>query len=364
MGYTSCKNSSGMATTLILTSSPGGALMREMPNDSVLRWAAAAVGVGAAIAAVESLHGRPWRLRIAHGSVTHDLVLRMPVPGWIDASMIATNAAALQIAEQQGLAAPRLVAADLDGRVTGTAATLETALSGSSALPPKVSAERLRQAGAAIAKVHTVPLAPQRALPLRVRPTEVDDRALERRWATLYQACSDREQPAVIDALCELQGCSAERARAILSGGRLTPLLHLADERIRALPIPQSQTVFVHGDIWGGNMLWDGDVCIALIDWKTAGVGDPGVDLGELRMQMALQYGPDAPARVLEGWQRASGRAATNLAYWDAVAALNTPTELHGWPGFDDQGLALDVPAVTRRRDAFLRAALDRLARH
>jgi hypothetical protein len=78
-------------------------------------------------------------------------------------------------------------------------------------------------------------------------------------------------------------------------------------------------------------------------------------------MQMAIQYGPDAPARVLDGWQRESGRLATNVPYWDAVAALNTPAKLDGWPGFDDQGNPMDGPACTERRDAFLRAALDRL---
>jgi hypothetical protein len=57
-------------------------------------------------------------------------------------------------------------------------------------------------------------------------------------------------------------------------------------------------------------------------------------------MQMALQYGQDAPAHVLEGWQRQAGRAAIAVPYWDAVAALNTPTVIHGeW-----------LPGVRRRR--------------
>ena len=33
------------------------------------------------------------------------------------------------------------------------------------------------------------------------------------------------------------------------------------------------------------------------------------------------------PEYVLEGWQRTSGKRADDIAYWDAVAALNTPTE-------------------------------------
>jgi aminoglycoside phosphotransferase (APT) family kinase protein len=121
--------------------------------------------------------------------------------------------------------------------------------------------------------------------------------------------------------------------------------------------------VFLHGDVWAGNMLFEGDRCVALIDWKTAGVGDPGVDLGSLRKQMALQYGQDAPSHVLEGWQRQAGRAATSVPYWDAVAALNTPTAMGEpvWPGFADDGSPLDAAAVTERRDTFLRNALDQL---
>lgn len=127
-----------------------------------------------------------------------------------------------------------------------------------------------------------------------------------------------------------------------------TSLLQSADEWIRGLDPPRGPTVFVHGDVWPGNVVWTDDISCTLIDWKTAGVGDPGVDIGELRKQMAITYGPEAIASVVAGWEQASGRPATNVAYWDAVAALNTPTDL-------------DRPAFTVRRDAFLRGALERL---
>lgn len=86
----------------------------------------------------------------------------------------------------------------------------------------------------------------------------------------------------------------------------------------------------------------------ALIDWKTAGVGHPGVDLGELRKQVAIAYGDQSPRYVLEGWERAAGIRADDVPFWDATAALNTPTESNG-------------PADTARRDAFLNAALAQL---
>jgi aminoglycoside phosphotransferase (APT) family kinase protein len=313
----------------------GGAHTAALPSEQVLRWVAGVVG-GMRVVSIEnpsrSTH-RPsgtFRVRVEGTSTgATDLILRISVPRWITDGMVITNARALRLAETHGLAGPRLIAADLDGRASGTVATLETFLSGSSGSPPMVSAARLREAGAAIARVSAVVLAPQADLPHRPRPCAADDRAADRRRG----------------------------------GTPTTPLLQQADERVRSHGVPAAASVFLHGDVWGGNMLWEGDRCVALIDWKGAGVGDPGVDLGSLRMQMALQYGQDAPAQVLEGWQRQAGRAPIAVPYWDAVAALNTPTVIHGeWlPGFAGDGSPLDTAAVTERRDAFLRTALDQL---
>jgi len=304
-----------------------------LPSEQVLRWAAEAVG-GTRVVSAENVSrsdDRPsgtFRLRIeGQAARTTDVILKVPIPRWILDAMVITNARALQLAETHGLAAPRLIAADLDGRASGTVATLETFLAGSADLPPKGSIARLREAGAAIARVHAFSMDAQPDLPYRPRPIAVDDRAAERRRGWMPT----------------------------------TPLLRQADEQVASHGLPAGSSVFVHGDVWGGNMLWEGDRCVALIDWKTAGVGDPGVDLGSLRMQMALQYGHDAPAHVLEGWERQAGRAASAVPYWDAVAALNTPTVMHGWPGFADDGSPLDAAAVTERRDVFLRTALDQL---
>lgn len=266
-----------------------------------------------------------FRLRIdGPAARATDLVLKVPVRGWIAAAWVVTNARALQLAATHGLAAPRLIASDLDGKASGTVTTLETFLSGSADLLPTASVARLREGGAALARVHALSMEPQAYLPNRPRPCAVDDRADERRRGQMPT----------------------------------TPLLQEADDRVRSHGLPAARSMFVHGDVWAGNMLWEGDRCVALIDWKTAGVGDPGVDLGSLRMQMALQYGQAAPVHVLEGWQREAGRVATAVPYWDAVAALNTPTVMHGWPGFADDSSPLDAAAVTERRDAFLRTAL------
>jgi aminoglycoside phosphotransferase (APT) family kinase protein len=344
--------------------------LEEMLSEKVLSWVADSIGAGASVIKTKSLHGgsSPWLVHIEHEGSTCEAVLRVLGRTFIIPQQITTGAAALRVAEEHGLATPRLIASDPEGQAAGVPATLETVVAGTSTIPNKVSAERLRVAGAAIARVHKIPLDPRPDLPLKKHslqhPTLANKLPITRRWATLYRASSENEKPAVVEAMCELTGWSADRAREVMSHTRSTPLLQLADDRVRSISRPSGETVFLHADLWAGNMMWSGDSSVTLIDWKDAGVGDPGVDLGHLRMKMATQYGPAAPAHVLDGWERESGRQATNLAYWDAVAALHTPTVLDDWePGFDDEGNQLSSAAITGRRDAFLREALDQLNR-
>lgn len=258
--------------------------------EATVRWAGEAIG--AEIEAMQPLRDghSPWRLQVRGGD---DVVLRVTQPGWRNADPVRTNAAALRVAERNGLAAPRLLAVDWDGELAGTPATVETFLPGSSAPPSRASPSRLRAFGAAIARVHTVPLEPRTWLPYLTRSKQYDY-PMMRRWAALYRSSPDSEKSDVVRRLGQFTGMSQETALRTIDAFPGSALLQLADERVRATPRPEEQSVFLHGDVWAGNALWDGDTCLGLIDWKDAGVGDPGIDLGLLRLNMTLQYGSNA----------------------------------------------------------------------
>ena len=269
----------------------------------------------------------PWWLDIDDGgTVTSSLVLRLGDP--LDATATAdftTHVAALELAEHHALEAPRVVAADLDGTTTGQPALLETALSGSSRIPPVPEPDRLRALGRAARAIHSVSVEPSPALPVRFRSLDGIDFGSLRVPETSAELFS--------------------KARGVV-----------------ATASPPSETlVLVHGDLWQGNTLWEGSRHCGTLDWDCAGVGPAGVDLGSLRCDVAVMYGQHAADEVLAGWEQTSAARAANVAWWDLVAALSTPPDMSMWlPNFHHQGRRdLDLTTVTVRRDAFLSAALD-----
>ncbi|MEQ4208569.1 aminoglycoside phosphotransferase family protein [Actinopolymorpha sp. B17G11] len=334
------------------------------PPEQVLRWAANAVGAGAVVESSRSLRAGddgPWLLRLTDGRTTIDAVLKTGPPEWHE---LRTEGTALAWAEQHRLPTPRLLAFEKEA-AAGFLAILTAVLPGSTRIPRVATPQRLRALGAAAAAVHSVPLAPRPDLPLRTHHMPWVDRAAERRWARRYQQTTDAQERDAIVAEWRNVGLapSQDEAHTVLRETRSTPLLDEADDRLQDMTPPRGETVFVHGDLWHANTMWDGDSYVGMIDWDAAGAGHYGVDLGSLRWDAAILFGPNAPGEILTGWEEASGRKAENVAYWDITAALNTDVELDSFveiihaEGRPD----LDAATLTERRDGFIRTALDRL---
>jgi aminoglycoside phosphotransferase (APT) family kinase protein len=341
--------------------------MYEKWMEPVLAWASHEVGRGARVERVEALRENPgirgpWILHIEHHERKMKVLLktgaadpnatRLEVGTVSLRGSFATEVEALKLAEKHKLAAPRLIAVDLEGK-TGVLAILSTVLTGTSR-PRQIDIRSLRTLGTAAATLHAIPLSPQPDLPLRTRPRQGENYITQRRWAARYQAASDSEKVSILDeALREGSGWPADGLSMRLLEIRTTPLIQTAEDQLRELPVPIGGTVLVHDDLCGGNTVWkDGDF-VGIVDWEGAGAGHYGIDLGNLRMEESLTFGLSAADEILAGWQEASGQDAEDIAYWDLVAALNTPSDLSRW--------APTLPRATENRDAFLRAALERL---
>jgi aminoglycoside phosphotransferase (APT) family kinase protein len=289
----------------------------------LLRWVVGTAVPGADVAEVRGLRdgGSPWLVRLTRHGTARNVVLRVGTGR--DPAALVTEVAALQLAAEHGIPAPRLLTADLDH---DPPLVLVEQLPGSSAIPVDRPSERLRVLGRTAALLHAIELEPTAALPRRDRPIAgVDFAALRRKHPP-------------------------------------HPLLVEAEERV-AKPPPGQPKVFVHGDLWQGNALWTGDTLTGLIDWDCAGTGSPGVDLGSLRCDAAICFGLEAAADIQEGWGEVTGRAASDVPYWDVVAGLSTPPDMGWFPSaIAGQGRAdLTREVLLGRRDEFLNTALTRL---
>jgi aminoglycoside phosphotransferase (APT) family kinase protein len=299
------------------------------PPAAALRWSAGILGCEPVVLRGLRDGGSPWLLQAGDRRV----VLRTGGPG--QQRQLATEAAGLARAAGLAVPVPELLGHD-DGRAAGgVPVVLSAALPGSSRIPPEPVPARLRALGAAAAVLHALPCRPSAVLPRRDHPIGDEDFAGMRAGHDVGPL--QREAQVVLDA--------ATRARAAQPG---------------------AESVFVHGDLWAGNTLWDGDTLTGLLDWDAAGAGAPGIDLGSLRMDAALCYGADTGAadEVIAGWEAAAGRRAGDVAYWDVVAALATPPGLGWFPeSIAVQGGRPDLTRelVVRRHAGFLSRALDRL---
>jgi aminoglycoside phosphotransferase (APT) family kinase protein len=294
------------------------------PATEILDWASAILDTEVTV--VRGLrHGSsPWLLRAGD----REVVLR--VAHAEQAAETATEVAAMTYAKR--VAGATLPLADLLGydlaERTGYGLVLAACVPGTSLIPLEPEPKRLWALGAAAARISSIEVAATLAVPVRSRPIEAEDFASMRR----DQGASD--------------------------------LLRTAEAAVAVTRPHDGQPGLVHGDLWYGNTLWDDGRLTAVLDWDCAGVGPAGIDLGSLRCDAAWCHGVEAAGHILRGWEAETGRAARDVPYWDAVAALASPPDM-GW--FPISMAAQGRPDLTRevmleRRDAFLGAALSRLA--
>ena len=298
--------------------------MAEPIDPELAAWAVERLAPGGSLVSARGLRdgGAPWLVRVEAAddaaATAVEGVLRVGPSGSPDD--IRVEAAALRFAGSNNLLVPQVLGMRDE---TDPALLLIERVRGSSDIPPERSSSRLRSLGAFAGRMAV--LEPPTDFVPRTRAISGVDFAALRREAD--------PQPLL------------QRAESIVSS--------------RA---PASRDGFVHGDMWQGNSMWIADELVAIIDWDCAGRGPAGIDLGSLRLDAAMCFGVGAEDDVLDGWRRIGG-AASDLPYWDLVAALSTPPELD-W--FVDATRAQGRPDLTQdtmreRRDQFLANALRHL---
>lgn len=277
------------------------------PSPATVGWVRECFGRGAVIRAIRPLPGGTAHanhaLVVESGSGSeHRLVLRR----WLPRDPLASDApgdvfadgefspereiAALTLLAACEIPTPSLVAADPAGAHCDAPALLLTRLPGHPPRPvPDDLPEVLIQLAAALLPVHALrgaatmpPYIPRNRLDLRQPPKHA---ARPELW---------------------------ERACEIASG-----------------PAPDAPSRFVHRDYHPDNTLWSRGRLTGVVDWSDASSGPVGVDVGQMRLRLALRYGVPVADRFRDCFDQVAGGHVQD-PYWDLRCVLDLLPEEPG----------------------------------
>ena len=258
-------------------------------TPEVVRWVESAVGSGARVLSIDPLPPSSTEQHVvvlgtAGGSV------RVLTRRYHDRERLSTDfaydpsneAAALAVLASTDVPAPRLLAADLDGTVCGSPLLLESFLTGLPAWDPDDKEAYLRASAEVLVRIHAVHV-PERSPVMAYRP---------------YQD---------------------HVGGALPRGTARRALWERVLEEI-ALPAPPGPSSFIHRDYHPGNALWDGS-SIGVVDWSTAALGPPGIDLARMRQNLAGRHGSATADRFAELYVTTGGDPLARHPYWDLLDA-------------------------------------------
>jgi aminoglycoside phosphotransferase (APT) family kinase protein len=73
-------------------------------------------------------------------------------------------------------------------------------------------------------------------------------------------------------------------------------------------PVPDLDRTFIHRDFHPGNVLWRRGSVVGVVDWQSACVGPPSIDVGHCRTNL-FRYGLEVADRFTALWERITGRS-------------------------------------------------------
>ena len=190
---------------------------------------------------------------------------------------VTREAAALGAVSSIGVPTPALVAHDVTGAAAGVPSLLMTRLPGRVVWGPTGPDRWLRRLADLLPVVHAAPAADD--LGAYANYAQASDEPPG--WAT---------EPAVW-----------ERAVEMFHG-----------------PVLDPERCFVHRDFHPGNVLWQRGRVTGVVDWASACIGPPSVDIGHCRANL-LGYEPALAEQFTREAERATGRP---FHPWADIAAL------------------------------------------
>ena len=255
---------------------------------------------------------------------TRSMIVRQPSEGTLKRNpQAAVNEfRLLQITRSLGLATPIPYHLDQSGKIFALPYLVIEYIEGKPEFAPSNLTHYILRLAAHLAKIHSVDCA---VLDLSFLPKKAN-------------RCPE---------MCRRQLDSVDES---LDEGRIRDILESMG------PLPQlNPTVLLHGDFWPGNVLWQEDKLVAVIDWEDATLGNALIDFSISRLDIALIFGSNAMNRFTHCYESMMPIDYTNLPYWDLCAALRIArlvgSDLTRWVAFFRSFGRHDITEQTMREN-------------
>ena len=313
------------------------ALARRRPERDRLERLLGAIEQGSRLLATRRLKGgistRTFDVRFeTRTGERRSVVVRIFVPGKENSSpeSVEREWRTLTALEGTSIAAPRPLFLDLGGEYFGAPCLVLSRIDGGPWPRPRHRSSFLRQLAIAIAAVHSA---------------RVSNDA--------FSHLGTQHQREVTERLAG--PISADLAEAPL-GKALWQALGLSVGAVRWLPI-----TLTHRDYWPGNTVWYRRRLTGIVDWSSAELGDPRIDVFQCRVDLALMYGAAWADEFRAEYEKATNARLSDLRFWDLYTVRGAITSLHYfYEGYRDLGLPeLTMEVLQARLDAFVGRALD-----
>ena len=299
------------------------------PPEASLAWARRAFGERSRVATVEAMTGgmshanHSIAIETPDGSRVEAVLRRWVRPDWRDTDPQHTpeqEVATYSLLAASDVPAPRLLAADPRGAECDVPAILLTRARGEHFASPADRDAYVGELAAVLPSIHRI------------------DPEVARATVPAYQPYAD---PATIRPPAWAARPDVwERAIDVVAG-----------------PPPPHRATFIHRDYHPGNALWlDGRVA-AVLDWTTASLGPPGIDVAHMRANLAMLFDQSMADAFLSAYQRAARPAgrSDHHPYWDLSDAIGFLDDLAETPSLPK--LAVAAP----RLESYVERALAKL---
>ena len=120
-------------------------------------------------------------------------------------------------------------------------------------------------------------------------------------------------------------------------------------------PEPEGQPAFLHRDYHPGNLLWDQEELVGIVDWPVSCCGPKGIDIAHTRGNLALVDGADAADAFLRAYVELVP-AYDHDPWWDAADLLSFDDDFRGVMAFNAFGAQFDLDLLHSRADDWARA--------